>query len=34
VEFHTLLGKMVKARASDLFIKVGSPPSGWLGGRA
>jgi len=27
VDFHTLLAKMVKARASDLFIKVGSPPS-------
>jgi len=33
VEFHTLLSKMVKARASDLFIKVGSPPSMRIDGR-
>ena len=32
-EFHNLLGKMVKARASDLFIKVGSPPSMRIDGR-
>jgi twitching motility protein PilT len=33
VEFHSLLSKMVKARASDLFIKVGSPPSMRIDGR-
>jgi twitching motility protein PilT len=33
VDFHTLLSKMVKARASDLFIKVGSPPSMRIDGR-
>ena len=33
MEFHNLLSKMVKARASDLFIKVGSPPSMRIDGR-
>ena len=33
MEFHSLLAKMVKARASDLFIKVGSPPSMRIDGR-
>ena len=33
MDFHTLLTKMVKARASDLFIKVGSPPSMRIDGR-
>ncbi len=33
MDFHTLLSKMVKARASDLFIKVGSPPSMRIDGR-
>ena len=33
MDFRTLLGKMVKARASDLFIKVGSPPSMRIDGR-
>ncbi|MGE0709633.1 MAG: type IV pilus twitching motility protein PilT [Planctomycetota bacterium] len=33
MDFHNLLAKMVKARASDLFIKVGSPPSMRIDGR-
>ncbi len=33
MDFHNLLTKMVKARASDLFIKVGSPPSMRIDGR-
>ena len=33
MEFHNLLNKMVKARASDLFVKVGSPPSMRIDGR-
>ena len=33
LDFHTLLAKMVRARASDLFIKVGSPPSMRIDGR-
>ena len=33
MDFHTLLAKMAKARASDLFIKVGSPPSMRIDGR-
>jgi twitching motility protein PilT len=33
VDFNNLLGKMIKARASDLFIKVGSPPSMRIDGK-
>ncbi len=33
MEFNALLSKMVKARASDLFVKVGSPPSMRIDGR-
>ena len=33
MDFHEMLRRMVKARASDLFIKVGSPPSMRIDGR-